>query len=140
MKICVYQYSTENAYCKKLLLICFLNLLLFLSLYIDNSERIIWILDGKFFLFFNKWMQFILPILAKGRGYTYLVIKTYLIHEMCSWRKQWNVDSKKLRRFVRLYIGWRFTNSWVEVLCNRHKTREGVTETVKIGYYNFPIS
>ena len=33
MEICVYQYSTEDAYCEKLLLFFFLNLLLFLSLY-----------------------------------------------------------------------------------------------------------
>ena len=35
MRFCVYQYSTEDAYCEKLLLIYFSNLLLFLSLYID---------------------------------------------------------------------------------------------------------
>ena len=34
MKICVYQYSTEDTYCEKLLLF-FFNLLLFLSLCIE---------------------------------------------------------------------------------------------------------
>ena len=35
IKFCEYQYSTEDAYCEMLLLIYFLNLLLFLSLYIE---------------------------------------------------------------------------------------------------------
>ena len=39
MRFCVYQYSTEDAYCEKLLLIYFSNLLLFLSLYIDYNGR-----------------------------------------------------------------------------------------------------
>ena len=39
MKFCVYQYSNEDAYCKKLLLIYFLNLLLFLSLYTKNKTK-----------------------------------------------------------------------------------------------------